>query len=363
MSDAPGYWLVLFTGNTWRVFQAHGGKVMGFRERRWRSLQGIKVGDYLVAYLTGVARFCGLLAVTGEPYYDTTPLWSEDPLPARIPVKPIVLLGPDTAVPLTELRPQLSVFRSLPERGTAPLRQSPRRWPREDGERVAEALLQAQMEPLVRDIDDKSLRRSSRGLRMLAPAQAVDQVPVNIDGFRGPASHSEIQWLLLSLGNELGLDLWVARNDRGRRYAGQPFSAFPRLLHALPRQFDPATMNLIELIDVLWLKRGTILAAFEVECTTTIYSGLLRMADLLALQPNLKLPLYLVAPDARRAKVMRELQRPAFAQLDPPLSKRCRYIPFSALRGKYQEVLPLLPWLDPAFIDTIAEVCEGSPTR
>ena len=41
-------------------------------------------------------------------------------------------------------------------------------------------------------------------------------------------------------------------------------------------------------------------SAFEAESTTTIDSGLLRLSDLLALQPNLDIDLYLVAPDERR---------------------------------------------------------------
>jgi hypothetical protein len=41
--------------------------------------------------------------------------------------------------------------------------------------------------------------------------------------------------------------------------------------------------NPIERIDVLWLKGRSIKRAFEVEHTTSIYSGILRMADLLAL--------------------------------------------------------------------------------
>lgn len=54
---------------------------------------------------------------------------------------------------------------------------------------------------------------------------------------------------------------------------------------------------------MLWLRKNSIAAAFEVECTTAVYSGLLRMSDLLALQPDLDIKLYLVAPDERRGKV------------------------------------------------------------
>ena len=57
------------------------------------------------------------------------------------------------------------------------------------------------------------------------------------------------------------------------------------LWRKLSRQFDDATNKTIELIDVLWLESDAIIAAFEVEHTTAIYSGLLRMSDLVSMQP------------------------------------------------------------------------------
>jgi hypothetical protein len=43
------------------------------------------------------------------------------------------------------------------------------------------------------------------------------------------------------------------------------------------------------MIDVLRLKGHAVVAAFEIERTTSIHSGLLRMADLVAVQPNLNI--------------------------------------------------------------------------
>jgi hypothetical protein len=89
----------------------------------------------------------------------------------------------------------------------------------------------------------------------------------------------------------------------------------------LPLQFDEATNRTVELIDVLWLKGNAIVAAFEIESTTSIYSGLLPMSDLIAMQPNLNIPLYFVAPDERRQKVIDEVNRPTFSRLAPPLQR------------------------------------------
>jgi len=61
--------------------------------------------------------------------------------------------------------------------------------------------------------------------------------------------------------------------------------------------------------------------AFEVEHTTAIYSGILRMADLLALQPNMDIRLHIVAPEARKQKVFDEIRRPVSPYLKEKLSR------------------------------------------
>lgn len=70
--------------------------------------------------------------------------------------------------------------------------------------------------------------------------------------------------------------------------------------------------------------------AFEIEHTTAIYSGILRMADLLALQPNMDIRLNIIAPSERREKVFQELRRPVFSLLERgPLSESCSFISLS----------------------------------
>ncbi len=167
--------------------------------------------------------------------------------------------------------------------------------------------------------------------------------------------HTEIQWLLLRLGADLGLDVWVARNDRGKRFRDKRLADLPGMRAELPRQFDEATQSIIELIDVLWLRGNAIIASFEIESTTSIYSGLLRMADLVAMQPNLNIPLYLVAPEERRDKVIAQVNRPAFSRLRPPLAEICRFISFDGLKSRVAEASPLLQFMKPDFIEDISE--------
>lgn len=155
----------------------------------------------------------------------------------------------------------------------------------------------------------------------------------------------------------MGFDVAVAVNDRTKVYAGERLADLPGVRSTLPHQFDRSTGAVISLIDVLWLNNAAIVAAFEIESTTSIYSGLLRMSDLLALQPNLNIPLYLVAPLSRRSRVFQEVNRPTFSSLSPPLSRVCRYISFEGLAERLDAVREVAKFLRPDFLVDISESC------
>lgn len=359
------YWLDLFTGKTWQEFLDAGGEVSGYRKSRWNSVQKIKTGDFLLCYLTGVSRWIGVLEVVSKPFQDSSPIWKDEDFSSRVRVKSVVTLIPETAVPIFELKEQLSIFRNLksPHAWTGRLRGSPARWSSEDGEAITKALLEAVKNPVLRSVDPAKLARRPQALKAKIGSVTVPEIesPEEEQAKQpeSPHAHAEIQWLLLKLGSELGLDVWVARNDKNREVNGQKFSDISALRSSLPLQFDDATNKTIELIDVLWLKGNAIIAAFEIESTTSIYSGLLRMADLISMQPNLKIPLYLVGPDERREKVIAEVNRPTFSRLSPPMVEMCRFIPFSALRDGCKKAQPLIRHLKPEYIEELSESCEA----
>jgi len=358
------YWLDLFTGSTWQEFLDARGEVSGFRERRWRTVQQLKPGDYLLCYLTGISRLIGLLEVTSAPFKDTTPIWKDEDFPCRVRVQVVIELTPSTGVPVLDLKDRLSIFRDLssPRAWTGHFRGSLSKWKAADAEIVIEALQEAQRNPIERPVNPARLARRPRALKAKVGSVTVPERDESAEDTtlptREPTAHTEIQWLLLKLGNDMGLDVWVARNDRGREVQGHRFADLPHIRAELPLQFDEATNHTIELIDVLWLRGNAIVAAFEIESTTLIYSGLLRMADLIAMQPNLNIPLYLVAPDERREKVLIEVNRPTFSRLAPPLAEVCRFIPFSALRERLSQVAPFVRYLRPDFLDDVSESCE-----
>jgi hypothetical protein len=150
--------------------------------------------------------------------------------------------------------------------------------------------------------------------------------------------------LLVKLGQKLGFDVWVAKNDQAKLAAVNGDTIVNATLHSLPRlSGNPRVQNTIELIDVLWLRNGDCEAAFEVECTTAVYSGLLRMSDLVTLQPNIATRMYIVAPETRREKVRAEILRPTFSEaLTRPLHRICRFLSIEKLRQL--EAVPEIFW-------------------
>jgi hypothetical protein len=127
--------------------------------------------------------------------------------------------------------------------------------------------------------------------------------------------HTYVQWLLADLGRRVGCRIWVAANDHARIWRNETLGSLS-IDRLPPLGLDPEAERLVALIDVVWLDRGNqVVAAFEVERTTSVHSGLLRMSDLTALSPNLSFPLYIVAPRARLERVRRELSRPTFQRI------------------------------------------------
>lgn len=143
------------------------------------------------------------------------------------------------------------------------------------------------------------------------------------------SEHTQIQYLLIRLGKRLGYEVHVARNDRHRSYDGQSFAMLT--LDVLPDYgWDAEVLETVRLIDVLWLRRDKqeIVSAFEVEKSTSIYSGILRLEDLARSLLSCDCRYYLVAPQKRETEVMAQLSRPAFRQ---SVARGMAYVAFSDL--------------------------------
>ncbi|MFN8466333.1 MAG: hypothetical protein U0X20_12320 [Caldilineaceae bacterium] len=338
------YFVDLFSPDTYEAFQRAGGNVSGFRLRHQGVAGRVKVGDKLVCYMTKLSRWFGVLEVLSEAYFDdSNPIFTstDDPFVVRFKVRPIVWLPPEKAIPIRHdgIWNNLSFTKGHEKTShtwTGKVRGSLNTLDKADGQLI-EQLLLAQVNggetfPVDQEEYEKYLTHVVRG----RDKDVVVSVPQDSD-VPVPAQDQEvresikIQALLTKIGASMGLKVWLPRNDRSG--VAREWKDTDNLLQVLPLNYDEVTLKTVEQIDVIWLRGRSIVRAFEVEHTTSIYSGILRMADLLALQPNMNIKLHIVAPEARRDKVFQEIRRPVFSLLEAgPLAERCTFLSYDAVR-------------------------------
>ncbi len=142
--------------------------------------------------------------------------------------------------------------------------------------------------------------------------------------------HTEMQYHIMTIGGAIGYDVIAASNDRSKCHNGQSLSfisldSFPEL------EVDKDTYKTITLIDAVWFEKDTnkVACAFEVEKSTSIYSGILRLTDLHYSFKENPPSLYLIIPDNREKEVLLQLQRPSIKNSKIEI----HYILFSELKN------------------------------
>lgn len=346
------YYLDLFSPETYEAFSRSDRTVSGFRVRQQKTANRIKVGDKLICYMTKLSRWVGLLEVVSPSYEDSTPLFlpTNDPFAVRFTVKPIVWLDKEYSVPIREDRVwnTLSFTKGHEKTSaiwTGRVRSSLTQIDTRDGQ-FLERLLLAQANGGQRyELDEReynrfithTVRRLDKIVTVSVPQDTDTDVPLIAPTSADVRESTKIQALLASIGAKMGLRIWLPKGDRSAVCAEWKDQQ-DALLNVLPLNYDETTLKTIEQIDVLWLRGRAIVRAFEVEHTTSIYSGILRMADLLALQPNMDIKLHIVAPYERREKVFQEIRRPVFSLLEKgPLSESCTFLSYDHLRELAQQ--------------------------
>jgi hypothetical protein len=366
------YWTNLFTPETYEAFSKSDRTISGFRVSQRAMADRIKPGDRFICYMVRMSRWIGVLEVLEGPFIDNTPIFvpEDDPFVVRFRVDPIVWLPVEQTIPMHEssIFNHLTFTRDIEPGGywLGPLRRSLQTLSKEDGELLCETLQrhqeQAQTYPIDLDQYAKALKR-----RIHRPGgSVVVTVPDDSDDndtagplqtqTSGDRESIRVQADLCRIGQTMGFKVWLPVNDRSRvTQHWRPQGGV--LLDRLPLNYDETTLDTIQRIDVLWLRGRSISRAFEVEHTTAIYSGLLRMADLCALLPNINVALHIVAPETRRDKVFQEITRPVFSLLDhAPLSARCTYLSYGSVRDLAE--LEYLPHTTDSVLDEFVEYAE-----
>ena len=167
---------------------------------------------------------------------------------------------------------------------------------------------------------------NQRVLAATAAAQLPVPPPEDIPQPPDEASdHTRMQWMLSGFGLKAGAKGWVPTSDQGRVTREFEFDEFePIFSDGLDTR-----ARYVANIDVVWKEEFRLDAAFEIENSTSIYSGLLRFSDLLALAPNTAYPLFIVAPRERKTRVANQAHRPTFQQVR--LTQRVRFLPYEAV--------------------------------
>lgn len=161
-------------------------------------------------------------------------------------------------------------------------------------------------------------------------AEAIELLPPHEDlaeelQEKTVSDHIRMQWTLLNLGMKAGSRVWIPAGDQSRITKNYHFDQFETDFAAgLDTQ-----VRYVENIDVVWKEEFRIDAAFEIENSTAIYSGLLRFSDLTLVAPNTIYPLFIVAPQDKRNRLIEQLKRPTFRKLR--LDRKVRYLPYEAV--------------------------------
>lgn len=326
----------------------------GSRSARFRDWQK---GDRL-AFIVDKA-LAGYAEVSGESFRSDERVWDDGLFPYRIPIKFQCILNKNQRIPiLGEIRDvlisawgnrygwgilnQQLLTGSSAERIIATLEEHPNNLTQTE-QNIEQLLQEARQQR-----EDSSVKKRPRRLSLkIRTEPALEKfMPEDEDSI-----HSQAQSDLIKLGRITGCSVWIASNDRNRSFRGKTLGN--ECLKQLPNLGlnDEATRK-ISLIDIIWIKQNAPVCAFEVETTTSIYSGLLRMADLLSEVPALNVKLYIVAPRERQDRVHSELTRPTFRKIG--LNDFCKFIPIEELTNLLSKVEGFGGHIQPTIVDKIA---------
>jgi hypothetical protein len=290
------------------------------------------------------------LTVSSDAFEDAAPIFVDgnDPFTIRFKVLPVVVLDFEHSIPIgvPELWNNLSFTKNLVAGSfgwaqSARMRQSLFPISEADGNLLCRTLEQQSVSKKRYELDAADRRHiAQRTVVRTETGEVEAEVPEREEIRPEPAEDVDreirasikVQANIVQLGTILGFNIWVPPSDRGRVSEALPSQYRNKLITTLTLNYDPIMLNTIENIDVIWLERRAIAHAFEVEHTTAIYSGLLRMADLLALQPRIQISLHIVAPASRQEQVRRQIVRPVFSMLEGgSMAERCSFLSYEAL--------------------------------
>jgi len=140
-------------------------------------------------------------------------------------------------------------------------------------------------------------------------------------------SHTMAQKLLVELGNLLGYDTYVPPEDYNKKVNGKTLGELATLKEIPPFTY-PKTLETVKHIDVMWFEEEFPKYCFEVEDSTDVIKGLLRLYRIRQLQ----IVSVIVGPESKRSKFLREIEKDPFHKL----KDKYRFISYEELEELFQ---------------------------
>lgn len=164
--------------------------------------------------------------------------------------------------------------------------------------------------------------------------------------------HLKAQYILKEIPHLIGENIqpFIAKNDKNKLYKGEQLSK--NSLNEFPDyNIDKDLKKHLSLIDVIWFQNDKPIKCFEVETTTSVYSGILRCADVLTSIETISTEIYIVTTKSRKNKITKELNRPIFKKIG--LSFICKVIFIEDLEKLYDLVKLLNGHIKNTILETI----------
>jgi len=298
----------IYHGSTFIAWGAVPGPM---NESRWDKMLA---GDVVLLYNKGHIRFAGEIAAKVRNRELSQYFWKENDAGATWELMYFIVNEERTDVPIEKLNPLFGYQPNYRPQGFSMI-----------NEEAVSNFAQNYGDIL------GVLKTLERGEELIHLPMRKAAISASIDERieRVPTEHVEMQWRLIRLGQLAKCDVWVPRNDQPKQFDGHQFRDF--VLQEFHETLD--VPRSIQNIDVVW-KFGpySIKSAFEIEHSTSIYSGILRLSDLRAEAPNSNYPLFIVASEERRRRVFEELRRPTFSGPCLRLNEVIRFLGYEKVR-------------------------------
>lgn len=338
------YYVDVFSPDTYEVFAHSDRTTVGFRKHHKPIADRIKKGDKFICYLSLFSRWMGVLEVVSDYFIEEDkPLLypKDDPLIIRFKVKVHAWLPKEQAIPMKEARiwNYLSFTKNAKSTNSwiGRVRTSLNKLEPEDGQLLENLILSQVDKNDIFEIDAKTLDKGKKwidkanGIEVKALKKRSKKYEFNEGKSEYIVDNTnimEIQKILTTIGLEMGLQVWLSDKVRSQ-LVKRGERKFKDIMDKLHLNYDKKTNKLFEETDILWFKGRKVVRAFQITSVDLVLEGLLRIADLLALQPNINIQTHIVAPLSEQTHILQQMQRPIFSLLENyAVSKYCSYLSF-----------------------------------